>query len=235
MNADARAGRVLVVDDEQGVRQLLARLLTMQDYEVIEAEDGDTALKLLDTREPDIVLLDVMLPAQDGLDVLSEIRSRSNVPVILLTAKAAESDRVVGLRMGADDYVVKPFSSAELAARIESVLRRSRSAPPPAASSSRLAFDGLSIDVETREVAVHGTVVTTTAREFDLLAFLAASPRQVFSRQQLLEQVWDSSSEWQDAATVTEHIRRLRRKVEDDPDRPCRITTVRGVGYRFEP
>src|SRR5207302_4961022 len=138
-------------------------------------------------------------------------------------------DRVVGLRMGADDYVVKPFSAAELSARIESVLRRARAAST-AAAGTRMDFSGLTIDIETREVMLDGAVVVTTAREFDLLAFLARSPRQVFSRQQLLEHVWDSSAEWQDAATVTEHIRRLRRKIEVDADNPMRITTVRGVG-----
>lgn len=234
MALDSTAGRVLVVDDEEAVRQLLRRLLTIQHYEVIEAEDGPAALKLVETQNPDIVLLDVMLPTQDGLDVLSELRTTSDIPVILVSARATESDRVVGLRMGADDYVVKPFSAAELSARIESVLRRAR-AKPTAALGQRLSFDALAIDIETREVVLHGQVVMTTAREFDLLRFLASSPRQVFSRQQLLEQVWDSSAEWQDAATVTEHIRRLRRKIEDDPDKPRRITTVRGIGYRFEP
>ena len=234
MAPDTDAGRVLVVDDEAAVRTLLRRLLTMQDFHVLEAEDGATALKLVHTEHPDIVLLDVSLPSQDGLEVLAEIRKDSDVPVILVTARGAESDRVVGLRMGADDYVVKPFSAAELSARIESVLRRAR-ATSTAAGGSRLAFNNLTIDVETREVTVDGEIVITTAREFDLLAFLARSPRQVFSRQQLLEHVWDSSAEWQDAATVTEHIRRLRRKIEVDPDNPIRITTVRGVGYRFEP
>ena len=234
MSPEATTGRVLVVDDEAAVRTLLKRLLTMQNYEVVEAEDGPTALKLLDAERPDIVLLDVSLPTQDGLEVLAQIRKDSDVPVILVTARGAESDRVVGLRMGADDYVVKPFSAAELSARIESVLRRARAAST-AEAGTRMAFGNLTIDVETREVMLDEEIVITTAREFDLLAFLARSPRQVFSRQQLLEHVWDSSAEWQDAATVTEHIRRLRRKIEVDADNPIRITTVRGVGYRFEP
>jgi DNA-binding response OmpR family regulator len=233
MSPEPYTARILVVDDEDAVRTLLRRLLTMQSYEVIEAHDGPTALKLLRSESPDMMLLDVSLPVQDGLDVLAHVRKESQVPVILVTARADESDRVVGLRMGADDYVVKPFSSAELSARIESVLRRSR-ARSTSPSGTRLSFNGLTIDTETREVTLDGTIVTTTAREFDLLAFLAQSPRQVFSRQQLLEHVWDSSSEWQDPATVTEHIRRLRRKIELDPDNPLRITTVRGVGYRFE-
>jgi DNA-binding response OmpR family regulator len=233
MSPEAHTARILIVDDEDAVRTLLRRLLTMQSYEVIEAADGPTALQLLRTERLDMVLLDVSLPVQDGLDVLAHVRQESEVPVILVTARADESDRVVGLRMGADDYVVKPFSSAELSARIESVLRRSR-ASSTSPSVAKLSFGGLMIDVDTREVSIDGELVTTTAREFDLLAFLAQSPRQVFSRQQLLEHVWDSSSEWQDPATVTEHIRRLRRKIELDPDNPLRITTVRGVGYRFE-
>ena len=233
MTTEPFTARILIVDDEDAVRTLLRRLLTMQSYEVIEAPDGPTALRLLRSDNPDMMLLDVSLPVQDGLDVLAHVRRESQVPVILVTARADESDRVVGLRMGADDYVVKPFSSAELSARIESVLRRSR-ARSTSASGSRLSFNGLTIDTDTREVTLDGETVATTAREFDLLAFLARSPRQVFSRQQLLEHVWDSSSEWQDPATVTEHIRRLRRKIELDPDNPLRITTVRGVGYRFE-
>ena len=225
-----------MVDDEPMVRNLLSRLLTMEGYEVTEVEDGQAALDLVSKEPPDLILLDVMLPARDGLDILGDLRRTSDVPVILLTARGDEGDRVIGLKLGADDYVVKPFSAAELSARIESVLRRSRPAAAPAAKSGRrLSFDGLQIDLDTREVQIKGEPVETTAKEFDLLAFLAGSPRQVFSRQQLLEHVWGSSSEWQSEATVTEHVRRLRRKVEDDPDQPRWVTTARGVGYRFEP
>ena len=225
---------VLVVDDEPMLRNLLSRLLRMEGYEVIEAEDGQTALDLVARQKPDLVLLDVMLPARDGLDVLGDLRRTSDVPVILVSALAEEADRVLGLKMGADDYVTKPFSAAELSARIESVLRRAvmRRAPEVA---NLLSFDGLVIDLGTREVRVAGEKAEMTAKEFDLLAYLAASPRQVFSREQLLQQVWGSSSNWQSDATVTEHIRRLRRKIEEDPDNPRWITTVRGVGYRFEP
>lgn len=228
--------RVLVVDDEPMVRNLLTRLLSMEGYDVLEADDGQAAIDLLTKEQPDLVLLDVMMPTRDGLDVLSELRRTSDVPVILVSALGGEADRVVGLKMGADDYVVKPFSAAELSARIESVLRRSRPAPAPAARAGRhLTFDGLEIDLDTREVTVMGKRAETTAKEFDLLVFLASSPRQVFSREQLLEHVWSSSSDWQSDTTVTEHIRRLRRKIEDDPDRPRWVTTARGAGYRFEP
>jgi DNA-binding response OmpR family regulator len=224
---------VLVVDDEPSLRTLLSRLLEVEGYQVIEAEDGPTALELVGTAHPDLVLLDVMLPARSGLDVLGDLRRTSDVPVIMVSAMAEEADRVVGLKLGADDYVVKPFSAAELSARVESVLRRA--AQRGASEPERLVFDGLVIDARTREVSVAGEKVEMTAKEFDLLAFLARSPRQVFTREQLLHQVWGSSSAWQSDATVTEHVRRLRRKIEADPDHPRWITTVRGVGYRFEP
>jgi DNA-binding response OmpR family regulator len=234
--------RVLVVDDEPMLRNLLSRLLRMEGYDVLEAADGDAALEVVAAQAPDLVLLDVMMPARDGIDVLGDLRKISEVPVILVSALGEEADRVLGLKMGADDYVVKPFSAAELSARIESVLRR---APPRAAApgpaprartgpASRLTFDGLVVDLQTREVTVAGRKVDMTAKEFDLLAFLAGSPRQVFSREQLLQQVWASSSDWQSDATITEHVRRLRRKMEEDPDHPRWIVTVRGVGYRFE-
>ena len=159
-----------------------------------------------------------------------------DLPAVFLSGRGLEGDRIAGLRLGADDYVVKPFSAGELSARIESVLRRSRARLAPVSSApSGVSFGELSIDPLSREVTCAGVPVELTAKEFDLLAFLAASPRQVFSRQQLLQQVWSSSREWQDEATVTEHVRRVRRKIEADPDRPRWIRTVRGVGYRFEP
>ncbi|TMK44916.1 MAG: response regulator transcription factor [Actinobacteria bacterium] len=235
MTSSESSGRqVLVVDDEPMLRNLLSRLLRMEGYEVLEAEDGQAAIEIVRASEPDLVLLDVMLPARDGLDVLGDLRRTSNVPVILVSALGEEADRVLGLKMGADDYVVKPFSAAELSARIESVLRRAK-ARATGGTTNRLTFGGLAIDLQTREVALHGEKLEMTAKEFDLLAFLAGSPRQVFSREQLLRQVWGSSSEWQSDATITEHVRRLRRKLEDDPDKPRWITTVRSVGYRFEP
>jgi DNA-binding response OmpR family regulator len=232
VNATPTAGRILVVDDDEGVRVLLTRYLEMEGFEVDQVPDGGQALAAIASSKPDLVLLDLMLPAQDGLDILTRLRRDSEVPVILLTARGSEADRIVGLKLGADDYVVKPFSLGELTARITSVLRRTRAGTT---SQSILQFDGLTLDLSTREVTTGDLVVTTTAREFDLLAFLAASPRQVFSRQQLLANVWDSSQEWQDPDTVTEHVRRIRRRIEPDPDNPRWIKTVRGVGYRFDP
>jgi two-component system, OmpR family, phosphate regulon response regulator PhoB len=223
--------RILVVDDDAPTRTLLRRLLSMEGYLVDEAADGPAAVTQL-AREPvDLLLLDVMMPGQDGLDLLAQVRRTSDVPVILLTAKSEEADRVLGLRSGADDYVVKPFSAAELEARIAAVLRRGEHRRRPAA----LDFGGLRIDTAGRQVTVNGTPVELPAREFELLVFLASSPAQAFSREALLAGVWHSSSEQTDPATVTEHARRLRQHIEDDPDRPRWIKTVRGIGYRFEP
>lgn len=219
-----------MVDDDEDVRALLSRYLEMEGYQVDEAADGTVAMRMVGERSPDLMLLDVMMPAPDGLDILTELRRTSNIPIILLTGRDFLADRVLGLKLGADDYVVKPFSPAEIAARISSVLRRSRVEPP----ATRLEFEGLSIDRATREVFVKGELVTTTPKEFDLLVFLASSPRQVFSREQLLEHIWQSSAAWQNPDTVTEHIRRLRRRIEEDPEHARWIATVWGVGYRFE-
>ena len=221
----------MVVDDDQAVRVLLTRYLEMEGFQVDQVPDGGAALATIAASQPDLVLLDLTLPSHDGLDILTRLRRDSEVPVILLTARGSEADRILGLKLGADDYVVKPFSLGELTARIASVLRRTRSPLP----QSVLQFDGLVLDLATREVTAGDLLVSTTDREFDLLAFLASSPRQVFSRQQLLANVWDSSEEWQDPDTVTEHIRRIRRRIEPDPDHPRWIKTVRGVGYRFDP
>jgi len=220
-----------VVDDEPMVCEVVTAYLKRDGFRVETAADGKQALAAIERAVPDLVVLDVMLPNIDGFDVLTRIRRMNDVPIILLTARTEEADRVLGLELGADDYVVKPFSPRELAARVRSVLRRAR----PVASSARLQFGELVIDGPTREASVRGAVVELTPKEFDLLAFLAASPRQVFSRGQLLEQVWDSSADYQDPSTVTVHIRRLRLKLEADPEDPRWLKTVWGVGYRFEP
>jgi DNA-binding response OmpR family regulator len=222
---------VLVVDDESLVREVVTSYLVRDGFDVIEAEDGASALRLVEEASPDLVVLDVMLPIRDGFEVLGEIRRNHDVPVILLTARTEEADRVLGLEIGADDYVVKPFSPRELAARVRSVLRRARPAP----LSPRLEFPGLVLDGTTRDVLVDGEGVEMTPKEFDLLLFLASAPRRVYSRAQLLEQVWDSSPDYQDPSTVTVHIRRIRQKIEADPDEPRWVKTVWGVGYRFEP
>ena len=227
------AGTVLVVDDEDIVREVVCTYLEREGYETRQASAGKAALELIDSEHPDLIVLDVMLPEIDGFSILSELRKHADIPVILLTARTEETDRVLGLELGADDYVVKPFSPRELAARVRTVLRRAARAEPTTPETV-ISFDGLEIDGRSREVRVDGDLVDLTAKEFDLLAFLASSPRQVFSRGQLLEQVWDSSTEWQDASTVTVHIRRVRRKIERDANEPRWISTVWGVGYRFE-
>ena len=227
------AGRsVLVVDDEPMVREVVSAYLIREGFVVDEAGDGRAALDRMAARRPDLVVLDVMLPELDGFSVLTEVRRRWAVPVILLTARGEEPDRVLGLELGADDYVVKPFSPRELTARVRAVLKRSGDSQTIA---DRLEYDGLTIEPATREVTVGGEPIVMTPKEFDLLTFLACSPRQVFSRIQLLEHVWDSAPEWQDPSTVTVHVRRVRQKIEADPDQPRWITTVWGVGYRFEP
>ena len=223
------AQRVLVVDDEPTVRDVVARYLERDGYVVREVGDGDEVAAAIESFRPDLVVLDIMLPGRSGLEVLRELGDR--VPVILLTARTDETDRVLGLELGADDYVVKPFSPRELVARVRSVLRRS-GAPT---GTAVLTFDDLSIDLAAREVRVGGDVVALTAKEFDVLAHLASHPRQVFSRAQLLVAVWDSSPDYQDPATVTVHVRRVRNKIERDPEQPRWIATVWGVGYRFEP
>ena len=223
---------VLVVDDEPMVREVVARYLQVENYRVMETSDGAEALAWLESNRPDLVILDVMLPNVDGFNLLRYIRSQWDIPVIMLTARADETDRVVGLELGADDYVVKPFSPRELVARVRNVLRRSTIT---GSDQGPLEFDGLKIDLSAREVETEAGRIELTPKEFDLLVVLAQSPRQVFSRRQLLELVWESAPEYQDPATVTVHVGRLRQKIEQDPGRPRWITTARGVGYRFEP
>ncbi len=225
--------RILVVDDEPTVREVVARYLQRDGYLVRELDRGDQVEAAVQDFSPELVVLDIMLPGLSGLEVLRTLEAR-RIPVIMLTARVDEADRVLGLELGADDYVTKPFSPRELVARVRTVLRRVQGAADEAGDGISV-FDGLSIDHRSREVLVDGTAVHLTAKEFDVLSFLARSPRQVFSRGQLLERVWDSSPEFQDPATVTVHVRRLRTKLEPDPDRPRWITTVWGVGYRFEP
>ncbi len=226
------APRILVVDDEPTVREVVAQYLVRDGYEVRELDRGDLVEAAVQQFQPDLIVLDIMLPGASGLDFLRQSGS-NRVPVILLTARVEESDRVLGLELGADDYVTKPFSPRELVARVRTVLRRAQ--PATSATATVLEFDGMSIDLPAREIRANGALVALTAKEFDLLAFLAQAPRQVFSRAQLLHHVWDSSPDFQDPATVTVHVRRLRNKIEADPEHARWITTVWGVGYRFEP
>jgi DNA-binding response OmpR family regulator len=221
---------VLVVDDAEPTRRLVARALTSEGFVVDEAADGHQARQRLDAQPPDVVVLDVELPDTSGFELLREILATTAIPVVMLSARHEELDRVLGLEMGAEDYVVKPFLPRELAARVRRAARRR-----PVTSAARLEFPGLAIDPATREVLVEGRAVELTGREFDLLAHLAAAPRRVFSRHELLVQVWHSSADWQNPKTVTEHVRRVRHKIEADPTRPRWIKTVGSAGYRFDP
>jgi DNA-binding response OmpR family regulator len=222
---------VLVVEDEPTVRDVVVRYLRRDGYDALEATDLEEARAVLNRHSPSLVVLDLMLPGGDGLELCREIRARSELPVIMLTARAEEADRIVGLELGADDYVTKPFSPRELAARVRTVLRRST---PAAQRTDRLIFGDLEIDAPTREVAVDGKPIHLTAKEFDLLALLTRHPRRVFSRRQLMGAVWGYEAAF-DTGTVTVHVRRLREKIERDPARPRWVETVWGIGYRFRP
>ncbi len=227
---------MLVVDDEPMVREVLARYLAREGFGVETAEDGESALAAFDRTPPDLVLLDLMLPRIDGLELFRLMRERGPAAVIMLTAKGEETDRVVGLELGADDYVTKPFSPREVVARVRAVLRRGGVAGPAeaAAADGVTAFGDLEVDARRREVRRAGRPVGLTRKEFDLLSFMTARPGQTFDRSTLLREVWDFA--WTgDTATVTVHVRRLREKIEDDPSNPRRLVTVWGVGYRFEP
>ncbi|MDX6467238.1 MAG: hypothetical protein QOI27_2278 [Gaiellaceae bacterium] len=222
---------VLVVDDEPIVRDVVVRYLQRDGFDTLEAADGETARKLIEDRAPHLVVLDVMLPGTDGLALCRWIRSRGELPVIMLTARGEEADRIVGLELGADDYVTKPFSPRELAVRVRTVLRRTAHA---SLAVERLELGALTIDARTREVTLGGEALRLTAKEFDLLFFLASHPRQVFSRDQLMDRVWGYSTVL-DTGTVTVHVQRLRSKIEADPKSPGHLETVWGVGYRFVP
>jgi DNA-binding response OmpR family regulator len=220
---------VLVVDDEPIVREVVVRYLAREGHDTLEAADGDAARATIEQGRTDLVVLDVMLPGTDGLELCRWIRSRSDLPVIMLTARGEEADRIVGLELGADDYVTKPFSPRELAARVRSVLRRVSASPP---TQDLLTFGDVELERATREVRKAGTPVRLTAKEFDLLWFLASHPRRVFSRDQLMSSVWGYTAAL-DTGTVTVHMRRLREKIEDDPSRPAHLETVWGIGYRL--
>ncbi|WP_299049983.1 response regulator [uncultured Nocardioides sp.] len=237
--AQARCPLVLVVDDDAAIRTVVRWQLDDEGFRVAEADDGPTALRRIREDSPALVVLDLSLPGVGGLDVLRSLRGgqlgRSDTPVIVLSGRNGETDRIVGLDLGADDYLVKPFSPGELAARVRSVLRRSA----PDAADEALTVGDVRIEPASRRVVVSrgdagvATDVELTPKEFDLLAFLAAHPRHVFTRVQLLDRVWHSSAEWLGEATVTEHVHRLRTKVEADPAAPRLLRTVRGVGYQL--
>ena len=218
-----------MIDSDSGIRSVVASQLRGQGYEVAEASTAGEGMARLEHAQPDLVLVDVDVPDGEGFELLPQLRRATDAPVIVITARAAETDRIAGLDLGADDYVVKPLSVGELMARVRAISRRIR----PASAEGGLRFDDLLIDRRSREVRVREHRVVLTHREFDLLAYLASSPGQVFTRDQLLDHVWGSSSAWQDSKTVTEHIRRLRQKLNDAVDGTDWIRTVHGVGYAF--
>ena len=224
--------RVLLVDDDVTLNDVVTRYLEREGFVVETAADGRIALQRALADPPDLMVLDIMLPGLDGLEVCRRLREVAPVPVIMLTARGEESDRVAGLELGADDYVTKPFSPRELTARVKSVLRRSRT-PIAAQDSEPLVAGDVEVDSLAHEVRLRGQLTALTAREFELLVFLMRHPRQVFTREQLLEQVWGYT--YGDTSTVTVHVRRLREKIESDPSNPTRVLTVWGVGYRWDP
>ena len=220
--------RVLVVDDDEGTRAAVTAALRVAGYLCSEAKDVARARKVVAKSRPDVVVLDLGLPDEDGMGFLAELRSRDDLPVIVVSGRDSEADRVLGLEVGADDYVTKPFSARELASRVRTVLRRAGS------SSQRLSFGSITVDTVAREVTRNAQPIALTAKEVDLLTFLARHPRSVYSRADLLREVWhttDARSE----ATVTEHVRRLRLKIEEDPALPRHLAAVRGIGYRLVP
>ncbi|MEV7189756.1 response regulator transcription factor [Kitasatospora sp. NPDC093102] len=231
------AGRVLVIDDDPTVAEVVAVYLTRAGHHVDHASDGPQGLALARAHHPDLVVLDLMLPDIDGLEVLRRLRGQDTgavLPVVMLTARGDEADRILGLELGADDYVTKPFSPRELVLRVQSVLRRSRvGSPATGAPAGRIRSGDITLDGPARRARRSGRELSLTAREFDLLAFLLRHPETVFSRQELMARVW--GWDFGDLSTVTVHVRRLREKIEDDPAAPRMINTVWGVGYRYDP
>jgi DNA-binding response OmpR family regulator len=224
---------ILVVDDEPSISEVVSIYLRRAGYQVVIARDGQAALEALEKQAPDLVVLDLMLPKVDGLEITRRLRAEGDTPIIMLTARRGETDRILGLEMGADDYVVKPFSPQELVSRVRAVLRRTLGTTPTS-TEQPLTFGDLRIDPKMRVVEVNGEETSLTAKEFDLLWVLARHPRQVFNRDQLLDLVW-GVTEYIDPNTVTVHVRRLREKIELDPSNPRHVQTVWGVGYKFEP
>jgi DNA-binding response OmpR family regulator len=241
MNTNGAKPRILVVEDEQSLRETLTYNLKREGYDVLAAEDGLAGLGLARSMQPDLVVLDIMLPGMDGLEVCRILRQEMNVPILMLTARTEEIDRVVGLEVGADDYVTKPFGMRELLARIRALLRRVRmlsqgAEPDEAADVTRqkaLVFGDLTIDLDRRQASLRGEPLALKPKEYDLLLFLARNRGMVLSRDLILERVWDWSYSG-GSRTVDVHVRWLREKIEADPSNPTRILTVRGAGYRFE-
>jgi DNA-binding response OmpR family regulator len=225
---------ILLVDDEDSVRKVLAFPLERDGYTVVQAADGEEALRQFAEQSIDLVVLDIMLPRLDGLEVCKRLRASSSVPIIMLTARDDELDKVLGLELGADDYITKPFSIREFRSRVRALLRRAAIPGAAQAGDETIERDGLKVDVARRDVDVDGRAVQLTYVEFELLRTLAASPGRVFSREMLLQALW-GGADYREPRTIDVHVRHLREKLERDPSEPEFILTVRGVGYRFRP
>jgi len=226
--------QILVIEDEPSLAEVVSLYLTRAGFQVQVAANGKAAMNILEKKIPDFIIMDLMLPEIDGLSLTRWVRDRSDVPIIMVTARREEIDRIAGLEMGADDYVVKPFSPQELVSRVRAVLRRTGRDQAGSNSDQKLTFESISIDPLTRVVTVKESQIELTAKEFDMLYLLARHPKQVFTRDQLLERVW-GGAEYIDPGTVTVHVRRIREKIESDPSSPKHLLTVWGVGYKFEP
>lgn len=226
---------ILIVEDEPSIAEVVSLYLKRAEYDVVIAPDGEEAMAMLEKSIPDVVILDVMLPHIDGFSITRWLRERHTVPIIMLTSRRDESDRIAGLELGADDYVVKPFSPQELVSRVRAVLRRSdMKGELPVSEEPKLEIGDITIDPGSRSVQIKEEEIALTVKEFDLLYLFAKNPRHVFSRDQLLERVW-GETKYIDPSTVTVHVRRLREKIEADSSKPEHLTTVWGVGYKFEP
>lgn len=226
--------QILIVDDEPSIGEVVSLYLRQEGFGTTVVNDGQTALEMLQAQPPDLLILDIMLPGVDGFTIMRQVRAGGTLPVILLTARKDEIDRIVGLELGADDYVVKPFSPRELVSRVKAVLRRTQQAGTLSTDERPVMFGDVHIDPRTHQVTIAGQEIPLTVKEFALLWLFASHPRQVFNRTQLLDRVW-GVTEFVDPSTVTVHVRRLREKIERDPSNPLHIITVWGVGYRFEP
>jgi DNA-binding response OmpR family regulator len=224
---------ILIVEDEPSIAEVVSLYLQRAGFQTRHASDGKTAMSLVEEQTPELAIIDIMLPEIDGLSLTRWMRDRSNLPIILLTARREEVDRIAGLEMGADDYVVKPFSPQELVSRVRAVLRRTGREQGEGESGHILTLENLTVDPRSRTVTIAGKEIMLTAKEFDMLYLLGSHPRQVYTRDQLLERIW-GGTEYIDPGTVTVHVRRLREKIEADPSSPSRILTVWGIGYKFE-
>lgn len=224
---------ILIVEDEPSIAEVVSLYLQRAGFQTRHASDGKIAMTLVEEQDPELAIIDIMLPEIDGLSLTRWLRDRSNIPIILLTARREEVDRIAGLELGADDYVVKPFSPQELVSRVRAVLRRTGREQADAKPDRALTFEDLTVDPRGRTVVLAGREIMLTAKEFDMLYLLASHPRQVYTRDQLLQRIW-GGTEYIDPGTVTVHVRRLREKIETDPSSPGHILTVWGVGYKFE-